>query len=428
MYNKNLLKHSGVPTFKPTVHKHRQSKDNKQQIVIRLTHRRQSIYLPTEWLVAKRDVDPSGSITNMYFLNKCEELIKYYQELCLEIEEDLPEMDAKAIGRYLTGADEEEEKKPFELDFVAYTRKYIIYLRGTDKEGTAGNYRSAINSLVKFAGKEKIDIKLITTKFLKAWLKWIETQPCPKGKRGDRTQSLYVQCLRAMHNRAKKEFNDDDEGVVNITNSPFAKLEVHRPGPTRKRALTPEEIRAIRDVQLPEHDCRTDRFTLARDCFMLSFMLVGINSADLYHATDYDGERITYQRRKTKDRRSDHAEISIKVEPEVRDLIEKYRDPDGERVFCFYKMYTTSDIFNANLNKGLKQVGERAGIANLTFYAARHSWATIAVNDVDIDKYTVHESLNHADPAMKVTDIYIKKSWKHTDIANRKVLDYVLNP
>ncbi|MDR1202421.1 MAG: hypothetical protein LBL58_12470, partial [Tannerellaceae bacterium] len=40
--------------------------------------------------------------------------------------------------------------------------------------------------------------------------------------------------------------------------------------------------------------------------------------------------RITYNRIKTKNRRADKAEISIKIEPEIKKLIEKYRDPiDG---------------------------------------------------------------------------------------------------
>lgn len=65
------------------------------------------------------------------------------------------------------------------------------------------------------------------------------------------------------------------------------------------------------------------------------------------------------------------------------------------------------------------------GVDDLEFYAARHSWATIARNDADIDKYTVHTALNHVDEEMKTTDIYIKKSWDPIDRANRKVLDLV---
>lgn len=59
------------------------------------------------------------------------------------------------------------------------------------------------------------------------------------------------------------------------------------------------------------------------------------------------------------------------------------------------------------------------------FYISRHSWATLAVNKVGIDKYTVHAALNHIDEAMKVTDIYIERDFEVENEANRKVLEYV---
>jgi hypothetical protein len=60
----------------------------------------------------------------------------------------------------------------------------------------------------------------------------------------------------------------------------------------------------------------------------------------------------------------------------------------------------------------------------LGFYAARHSWATIACSSVvGIDKATVHEALNHVDNEMKVTDIYIDRDWSVIWNANKKVLE-----
>lgn len=88
-------------------------------------------------------------------------------------------------------------------------------------------------------------------------------------------------------------------------------------------------------------------------------------------------------------------------------------------------MYADVNTFSTALNKGLKKVGKLVGVDDLEFYAARHSWATIALNDAGVDKYTVHTSLNHVDDSMRVTDIYIKKSWDPIDQANRKVINLV---
>jgi integrase len=62
---------------------------------------------------------------------------------------------------------------------------------------------------------------------------------------------------------------------------------------------------------------------------------------------------------------------------------------------------------------------------NLTFYAARHTWATLAENSVGIDGYTVHQCLNHSDEKMKITGRYIKTDWRPINRANRKVLDFL---
>ena len=103
--------------------------------------------------------------------------------------------------------------------------------------------------------------------------------------------------------------------------------------------------------------------------------------------------------------------------------MERYADPQGKRLFNFYTRYATPFNFNKALNTGLKQIGEILGIEGLEFYAARHSWATIArSSDVGIDKTTVHEALNHVSSNLAITDIYIDRDWSVIWNANKKVL------
>jgi len=118
--------------------------------------------------------------------------------------------------------------------------------------------------------------------------------------------------------------------------------------------------------------------------------------------------------------------------------MEKYEDKTKQKVFRFSRMYVNHTCFNSAINKGLKEIekdinaelkrmGKDIVIDDLEFYAARHSWATIARNDLKIDKYVVHEALNHVDSKMKITDIYIEKDFTMINEANRKVIDYVFN-
>ena len=150
-----------------------------------------------------------------------------------------------------------------------------------------------------------------------------------------------------------------------------------------------------------------------------------MNTADLYNCTELNDGVITYYRTKTTSRRNDKAKMKVKVPALIMPLLNKYKDIKGQRVFNFYNNYNTADSFNKAVNYGLKEIGKLIGVDDLEYYAARHSWATLAVNKVGIDKYTVHAALNHIDEAMKVTDIYIERDFEMENEANRKVLEYV---
>lgn len=170
----------------------------------------------------------------------------------------------------------------------------------------------------------------------------------------------------------------------------------------------------------------TCRYNLAKDCFIISFCLMGINSADLYNATEMKDSTIIYNRTKTKDRRLDGAKMMVDIPNIVQPIIDKYRDKTGKRLFNFYQYYCNEKAFNKAINYGLKEIGTILNIEDLEYYAARHSWATIALNKVGIDKYIVHAALNHIDDSMKVTDIYIERDFVNENKANAKVVRYVL--
>ena len=109
----------------------------------------------------------------------------------------------------------------------------------------------------------------------------------------------------------------------------------------------------------------------------------------------------------------------------VQPLIDKYKDSTGKRLFNFYQYYGDEKTFNKAINSGLKEIGSILEVDDLEYYAARHSWATIALNKVGIDKYIVHAALNHIDDSMKVTDIYIERDFVNENKANTKVVKYV---
>lgn len=330
---------------------------------------------------------------------------------------------------YLNG----EQAKNQVIDFIKFSREWIA---STTIKG-APNYTSAINALVRFIGKEELNVNLITTEFLDSFKTFLnkehETRTkklIQQGKRvpSNRSLSLYLISIKKLFNEAKKKYNKKDKNLILIPHSPFDDFVMPKQEATRKRAIPADIIKKV--WKLPYKDMKkgykaTCRYNLAKDCFILSFCLMGINSADLYNATKMDGNTITYYRTKTKDRRLDNAKMMVEIPHIIQPIINKYRDKTGKRLFNFYQYYADEKGFNKAINYGLKEIGAILEVNDLEYYAARHSWATIALNKVGIDKYIVHAALNHIDDSMKVTDIYIERDFVNENKANAKVVRYV---
>ena len=356
-------------------------------------------------------------------------LVLYYREQCFKLQLDQNHYSLDEIIEFLNG----EQEKQQTIDFIKFSREWIA---STTIKG-APNYTTAINALVRFVGKEELDINLITLDFLESFKAFLNKEReirtkrlMQQGKRipSNRSLSLYLISIKKLFNEAKKKYNKKEKNLILIPNSPFMEFEIPKQEATRKRAISADIIKKL--WKLPYKDMKkgyksTCHYNLAKDCFILSFCLMGINSADLYNATEMEGNTIVYNRTKTKDRRLDKAQMKVDIPRLVLPLVEKYKDKTGKRLFNFYQYYADEKGFNKAINYGLKEIGTILEIDDLEYYAARHSWATIALNKVGIDKYIVHAALNHIDDAMKVTDIYIERDFVNENKANAKVVKYV---
>lgn len=356
-------------------------------------------------------------------------LIQGYQSKCAKLQIELNNYTIEEIIDYLNS----EQQKQQIIDFIKFSREWIA---STTIKG-APNYATAINALVRFIGKEELDINLITLDFLEQFKTFLNKEReertkklIQQGKRvpSNRSLSLYLVSIKKLFKEAQKKYNKKDKNLILIPNSPFVDFQLPKQEATRKRAIPADIIKKV--WKLPYKDMKkgyksTCRYNLAKDCFILSFCLMGINSADLYNAAAMKGNTIIYNRTKTKDRRLDNAKMMVDIPNIIQPIIEKYRDKMGKRLFNFYQYYCDEKGFNKAINYGLKEIGAILGIEDLEYYAARHSWATIALNKVGIDKYIVHAALNHIDDSMKVTDIYIERDFVNENKANTKVVRYV---
>lgn len=276
-------------------------------------------------------------------------------------------------------------------------------------EGTAEIYSRAISKITEF--DKRCSFETVDRRWLTCFLK-----RCRNDGLSDNTISIYMRCIRAVFNYGI------DEGYT--MNYPFRRFKVPHQE-TRHRALTIEQLRAIRDYKGEPFLYRY------RDIFMLMFYLGGINIKDLLLNAKLEGNRIRYRRSKT------GRLFDIKAEPEAMEIIERYRGTDG-RLLNVGDSCKDYRAFNAMMNQNLKKIGavevtrdkvgklrklKRTPIEpQLSTYWTRHTWATVAAM-IDIPKDTIAEMLGHSGGS--VTDIYIKFDKRKVDEANRRVIDYL---
>ncbi|MBB1530675.1 MAG: phage integrase SAM-like domain-containing protein [Prevotella sp.] len=394
-----------MATFKAVIKKGNKRADGTWNVVIRFTHDTKVRFIPTSMYVSKKDITASYKIKNTNIIDRSNDLIKAYRERINELNLELNDIDIDTIVSYIR---QKRDKRG--VSFTDFAHQWIAK---SEIKGIK-NYKTAVNALCSFMGRDNVLCEEITIKTMKAFENALKDRP--------RAQSLYPNSIKTIFNAAREYYNDEDNDIIRIKHS----LDKYKPveqNIAEKRALDVETIRTI--FNLPYKHLSTDnRHDLALDCFRLSFCLMGMNSADLYNATEYDGTTIIYDRTKTKDRRRDNARRQVDITDHIRPIVEKYKGK--ERVFNFYERFTTMESFNRAINIGLKEVGKEIGIERLQFYAARHSMATIAVNDVKISKYIVNDMLCHTDQSLRITELYIKKDFRPINEANVKLLDYVL--
>lgn len=397
-----------MATFKAVIKRGNKRSDGTWNVVIRFTHESKVRFIPTMMYVTKKDITSSFKIKNADILDRCNDLIKVYRERVNELNLEFNDIDIDTVVAYLR---QKRDKKG--ISFTYFARSWMkkhVEIKGMK------NYKTSLNAFCFFFGRENILCDEVTVKTMKAFENALKDRK--------RAQSLYPNCIKTIFNAARDYYNDEDNDIIRIKHS----LDRYKPleqNVAEKRALDVEMIRRIFSLPYDNVKVRgkSSRHDLALDCFRLSFCLMGMNSADLLNAVKVNGNRIIYNRTKTKDRRNDRAEIQVDIQPCIKPLAEKYKGK--ERAFNFYERFSTMESFNRAINIGLKEVGKELGIDSLQFYAARHSMATIAYNCVHVPKYIVDEMLNHVNGSLRMVDVYVKRDFTQINEANAKLLEFI---
>lgn len=401
-----------MATFTPVVRTQR--KDGLFTVFIRLVHGSRPAYIMTDKTVSPQHVSKSGDITDPYVLAYCSKLILDWSDRLNRV--NTSAWTVKQIADFLrTG----EEVMPFS----DYCRRHIERMVDDGHGRNAKSYRLALESLERHMGTNRITFAQLTSHAVAGWVRSLDGT--------HRAKEQYPVCVRQMFRAAVDELNDYDAGCIRITTNPWPKVKIPRADTPQKRAISAEECRAFFSAPLPESKMAAPLAELGRDVAKMVLCLAGINTADLYalQKTDLRDGVICYKRAKTRHSRADEAYIEMRVEPVLEQLMAEYATPpDDPYLLNFHTRFTTADSFNANANNGIKQVCRAMGLPREGWYSAytfRHTWGTVAQNDVGATIAEVAFAMNHSH-GHAVTRGYIKLDFTPAWELNAKVVDFVL--
>lgn len=388
--------------------------DGTSNIKIRITHDRKADYISTDLYIVPADFDEKAGIArfgkNKDYINyRISDKLKEFRLLDIQLGDRKERMTVKEIKAIMTSGTTETKV----VDFFEFAEDHLEKM---SSQGHRRNMASFISILKNFAG-EKLKFADINVQFLLRF----ESDLRKKGVKNGINN--YMRMFRALFNKARDSYNDENSGTIAIPHYPFKKYQLPKPKlKTREHYLSIEELKMFINYE-PENDGEK----LAKDMFLLMIYLIGIETKDLFYLTKPNKKgRIYYDRFKT------GKEYSIKIEQEANEIIERYK---GKKLLMeLSERFQLHDSFIRTVNNYLH--GEKhhkiTGIfpnlgirKKVTTKWARHTWATIARNECRINKDDVALCLGHEDSDNKVTDMYIKYDYSIIDESNRKVIDFI---
>ena len=405
-------------TYKPIIIQGSRRKDGTTPVKIRVTFKGQCRRLPTTLTCTDADLTRSGHIKNATILQRAGELIRQMRSVTDGLSPfALEEWTVDDVVRTIRDA---LAVQTFRLDFLQYGYQWT---QGK-KTSTAAGYVMALHAFERFLGATECDINEITRKMVLAFVDYVDNEPkmqnnrqhgyitTDKPKMKGNASAHYVSQLGTIFAAARQQYNDEDEGRILIPRTPFDGISKIRHTGQGQQALSVEVMQRIIDAQPEDADTRQ-----ALAVFLASFALMGANMEDMYQARRIDVKDGMWRYRRAKTGCEVRVSISETINAAIRPILGLCGD-----VWLFAGLHRWSNAPTADkmTNYRLRRWCEAQGLEPFTFYAARHTWGTLA-RGLGIEKATVDEGLGHKGD-YRITDIYAERNWSLAWEANEKVL------
>nr|WP_308532713.1 site-specific integrase [uncultured Prevotella sp.] len=397
-----------MATIKLAVLKHTKAKNGTYKIRISIGHKSETHYIVTPYSVNALSEFDNGIVVrvpNAHEINiKLRNLLNDYEER-LERIPSPDDYNCKQLRDLLKSMRPHSSTATFQQVSEQYQKELIEDGRGS----YAGMLQNSLRLFFEFTGGDVFlsEISTITISEFERWL---------KRKGVSQTYiSMNLSMTRTIINRAIRM------QLVTYNIHPFTYWK--RPAdPERELDISVEDVRAIRDSQP-----RLKKQRIARDIFMLSYYLGGINLIDLLDIDFRDVTVLEYTRHKSRNMKLSDKRISFTLQPEAKEIIHKWINRNTGKLDFGYKFSYKN--FLAYITRSIKSLAKDIDIQDykkVCYYTARKSFVQHGFDlgvSLEVLEYCIGQSVKNNRPIFN----YLKIMRRHADVAFRMILDNLAN-
>jgi integrase/recombinase XerD len=387
-------KHESMYTAQIVLDKRHPRKDESYPAKLRVTINRYSRYFGLGFSFTEADFKLAFSPQAKGRFKTIANKLRAKEQSALTILDEMDDPDFDKFGLMFT---QKAINSPGTVK--QYYETYIGQLLAENRHGTAANYKYSLNSLASFTDIETLSFKDITVDFLKRY-----TAQMLDERKSINTIGIYLRPLRHLYKKAQAKndapkhypFGADDKQFLIPTS------EKH------KRPLEREEIQL-----LAAYETQIQERRMYRDFFLLSYLLCGLNFADLLTIRwdQIEDQMLTVKRAKTQRTTKKSVLIHLFISEQARQIIDQYATSGGYVFDVISQEDNLATInkkvkyFTRNCNQTLKKIAREIGInPKISTIYARHSAASHGI-EAGATIADVSAALGHTD--IKTTSNYV---------------------
>lgn len=382
--------------------KAKQRANGTNKIRIAVSHNSTTRYIPTRFSVDGERNLRNGVVVNMPNASYINQQLRTELNKIYTIFDSLEDRDAYTCSQLIKVIKHKMTKGTIrtveEIDFELLRIKENSW-----SEGTLRLHRDGIKRFIEYAGKNFI-LSMLDSAMLYGYKNHLK-----KLGLSETTIGIRVGVIRRL------VYFATTHGYAKYDVPPFYDYKEKIPV-ARDLALTLDQLREVRDAEI------TGKWEqCARDIFMLSFYLCGMNLVDILEQ-DLSKPYVKFIRVKTRSRRNPNEQTEFTIQPEARAIIDKYICEDGK--LRFYGRETRNSIQHIT-DDYIRKIRKELGIEKMVYYSARKTFAQLS-NELMIKDTVIEYCIGDAPSnPRRALNFYIKINKRIADKAIRKVFDAV---